>query len=175
MFSKLQRWLEEVAKKSKDAIGPSNSNTCMNRDGCCPFSKYPTSALQPEQNQQESTFSNKWNNEIGKNLVSLAQSTLTERQKILLVSASQELQWESMTLTRLCSILSRESKMSYSTVKWNIRRLREINLLCGGTLNSKGTHAGLTSLGRLMALVHSQDQNRCNPKSNTREEATSTQ
>lgn len=136
--------------------------------------KYHTTALQPVQNRQETPFSSKWNNEIGKHLVDLSQSTLTERQKILLVSASQELQWKSMTLTRLCSILSRESRISYSTVKWNIRRLREINLLCGGTENSKGTPARLTPLGRLMALVLRQNQNRCNPQSNAVEEVAST-
>jgi hypothetical protein len=86
-----------------------------------------------------------------KHLLVMAQSILTSRQKVLLVSAVQELRWNSMTLTRLCERLSHELKMSYSTVKWNIRRLATMRLLLGGTEASKGIDARPTTLGCLIA------------------------
>ena len=117
-------------------------------------------------------FSSRPNSELVGRLLDLARSFLTERQKFLLVSAFQELRWNSMTLTRLCERLSRELGMSYSTVKWNMRRLAAMKLLSGGTEKCKGTMAQLTALGYLVAstLTLSESKSMCNGE----KEATST-
>jgi hypothetical protein len=51
-------------------------------------------------------------------------------------------------------------KMSYSTVKWNIRRLVKMKLLLGGTLDSKGAEARLTRLGCFIVSALTQNAGR---------------
>jgi hypothetical protein len=105
------------------------------------------------------SFSGNPDVELVEGLFELAQSILTEKQRSLLLSAVSELRWNSMTLTRLCERLSRELGMSYSTVKWNIKRLTIMRLLTGGTENNKGTKAQVTALGRLIASTLAKENN----------------
>jgi hypothetical protein len=153
MFSKLRRWLDEVevTTKLEKLMVPSKSSSvtdkaCQNTTS----SNNGTDITDPICGLMGS-FSCKLNSELVERLFDLAQSVLTERQKFLLVSAVRELKWNSMTLTGLCETLSRELRMSYSTVKWNMRRLAAMKLLTGGTENSKGVRAQLTALGYLVA------------------------
>jgi hypothetical protein len=105
------------------------------------------------------SFSGNPNVELVEGLFDLAQSILTEKQRSLLLSAVSELRWNSMTLTRLSERLSRELGISYSTVKWNIKRLTILRLLSGGTENNKGTKAQVTALGQLIASTLAQENN----------------
>ncbi len=157
-FSKLRRWLDvvEVTTKLEKVMVPSSNNSATNEDCYNAVSNNNGTTLTDSVCRPLDLFSSKLNSELVERLFGLAQSILTERQKSLLVSAVQELRWNSMTLTRLCERLSRELMMSYSTVKWNIRRLATLRLLSGGTENSKGMKAQLTTLGELVAsmLIH---------------------
>jgi hypothetical protein len=150
-FSKLRRWLDkvEVTTKLQKVMTPSNSNSA-NYENTCKKVSHGTAPLQPVCITPDSFLSNP-NVEVVERLFDMAHSILTERQKLLLLSAVSELRWNSITLTRLCERLSRELGMSYSTVKWNIKRLTAMRLLSGGTENTKGTKAQLTALGNLIA------------------------
>jgi hypothetical protein len=155
MFSKMTKWLAEVDGKSGENAAPSGTGLATRlRAGC---------ALWNENSCSTTAFSDcpcfwplssgKKDLKLVKQLLRMAKSVLTDRQKSLLVSAVQELRWNSMTLTRLCGKLSCEMKMSYSTVKWNVRRLTTMKLLLGGTETSKGVEARPTTLGCLMASM----------------------
>ena len=56
-----------------------------------------------------------------------------------------------MTLTALADQVSRRSTVPYSTVKWNLRSLKNMGLLNGGTLNNKGQFACLTTEAQMLA------------------------
>ena len=159
MFSKVRRWLDGVTSKLQEVIAPSSSNLTLNYDvssvadnakGC--------TATRSTCSPAQSLSLGRLDSGLGEHLLELAQSVLSEKQKFLLVSASEELRYDSMTLTRLCETLSRGLKMSYSTVKWNMKRLRVLKLLYGGTEHSKGVRAELTPLGRLIASMLGQNE-----------------
>jgi DNA-binding protein Fis len=173
-FSKLRRWLDvvEVTTKLENVMVPSNSNSTTDEACHKSASNNNGTTITDPVCRPLDLFSSKLNGELVERLFDLARSVLTERQKFLLVSAVQELRWNSMTLTRLCERLSRELRMSYSTVKWNMRRLAAMRLLSGGTENSKGTRAQLTALGYLVAstLTLNESKSTCNGE----KEATST-
>jgi hypothetical protein len=153
MFSKMRRWLAEVDDKLGENAAPSDHELGTRLRASC--------ALWDEDSCSSTVFrgcpgvgpwfSDKRDLRLVEQLLCLAKSVLTDRQKSLLVSAVQELRWSSMTLTRLCGKLSREMKMSYSTVKWNVKQLTAMKLLLGGTETSKGTEARPTTLGCLIA------------------------
>lgn len=160
MFSKVRRWLDGVTNKLQEVIAPSSSNSTAD-DGVSSVMVNTESrtATRSACSSSQSLPLNKLDSGLSECLLELAQSVLSEKQKFLLVSASEELRNDSMTLTRLCERLSRGLRMSYSTVKWNIKRLRVLKLLCGGTENSKGVCAQLTPLGHLIASMFVQNGN----------------
>ena len=55
-----------------------------------------------------------------------------------------------MTLTSLADRISRTTKIPYSTVKWNLRVLVNLGLLVGGSAESRGKHAGFTSIAVML-------------------------
>jgi hypothetical protein len=160
MFSKLRRRLDEVevTTKLEELMVPSKSNSATDEACHNAVSSNKGTNITDAVCGPLGSFSCKLNSELVERLFDLAQSVLTERQKFLLVSAVQELKWNSMTLTGLCETLSRELRMSYSTVKWNMRRLAAMKLLSGGTENSKGVRAQLTALGYLVASTLTQNE-----------------
>jgi hypothetical protein len=147
----------EVTNKSEKVMAPSNSNSTSGENRCKKAS-HDTGPMLRGCTPLDS-FSGDQNIELVERLFDMAQSILTERQKFLLVSAVTELRWNSMTLTALCERLARELGMSYSTVKWNVKRLTVMRLLSGGTENTKGTRAQLTPLGHLIVSMLSQNGN----------------
>jgi DNA-binding transcriptional ArsR family regulator len=155
MFSKMERWLAEVDGKLKESVAPSSFSSVANCSRCSLLLNSGNHANIGHSDcySSERVFFDKSGGNLAEHLIDLAQSILTERQKSLLVSAVQELRWNSMTLTRLCEKLSRELKMSYSTVKWNMKRLTEMKLLLGGTEESKGIEARPTTLGCVIASM----------------------
>lgn len=154
VFSKVRRWLDGVTNKLQEVIAPSSSNSTAD-DGVpsVVLDVKSYTATSPTCSPLQSLSLSALDSGLGEHLLEMAQSVLSERQKFLLVSASEELRYDSMTLTRLCERLSHGLRMSYSTVKWNIKRLRILKLLYGGTENSKGAHAQLTPLGHLIASM----------------------
>lgn len=159
MFTNRRRWRPEVevTNKSEKVLAPYGSNSTDGEDNNNKASH--STAQMVSLSSSLDSFSGSPNVELVEGLFEMAQSILTDKQKSLLVSALLELRWNSMTLTRLCERLSHELGMSYSTVKWNIKRLTIMRLLSGGTENTKGTKAQLTALGHLIASALNQENN----------------
>lgn len=160
MFSKVRRWLDGVNSKLQEVIAPSSSNLTL--DGAVSrvvVNAKSRTATNLSYSLSRTLSSSKLDSRLSEPLLELAQRVLSEKQKFLLVSASEELTYGSMTLTRLSERLSRSLKVSYSTVKWNLKRLRVLKLLYGGTERCKGIRAELTPLGRLIASMLAQNGN----------------
>jgi hypothetical protein len=81
----------------------------------------------------------------------LADARLTNTQKQVLVESHRLLQFRDLSMTALADLVSRRSSVPYSTVKWNLRSLREMGLLSGGDMSSKGRPAQLTGAACMLA------------------------
>jgi hypothetical protein len=81
----------------------------------------------------------------------LADARLSDTQKQVLRLSHKLLKFHEMTLTALADQVSRRSTLAYSTVKWNLRSLKDMGLLNGGTLRSKGQLACLTTEAQMLA------------------------
>jgi DNA-binding transcriptional ArsR family regulator len=81
----------------------------------------------------------------------LAESRLSTTQKTVLMRSYMALRFHDLTVTALADQVSRSSKVPYSTVKWNLRSLKEMGLLTGGDLSSKGELAQLTPEAQMLA------------------------
>ena len=80
----------------------------------------------------------------------LAEARLSDTQKRVLRMSRDLLRFYELTLTALADQVSRRSDVPYSTVKWNLRSLKDMGLLTGGDLNNKGQFASLTDEARLL-------------------------
>ena len=80
----------------------------------------------------------------------LAETRLSDTQKLVLRMSCDLLRFHELTLTALADQVSRRSDVAYSTVKWNVRSLKDMGLLTGGDLNNKGQFASLTDEARLL-------------------------
>ena len=86
-----------------------------------------------------------------KMFVRIASSVLTPLQKILLVEARAR-EGLGLTLTALAKAISAEKGIPLSTLKWNLKRLRELGLIT--RKNGKGRRPyTLTMAGRILAEV----------------------
>jgi len=81
-------------------------------------------------------------------LVKFAMSELTDLQKTLLKKVREN--EGKKTLTALTRELSKRYGIPESTVKWNLRKLRDMGLIIAGNAESKGTPVSLTEIGRLV-------------------------
>jgi len=81
----------------------------------------------------------------------LAEARLSDTQKQVLCMSHELLKFHELTLTALADLVSRRSSLPYSTAKWNLRSLKNMGLLNGGTLSSKGQLACLTTEARMLA------------------------
>jgi DNA-binding transcriptional ArsR family regulator len=83
-------------------------------------------------------------------LVASANTKLTEKQRTILKWLT--LQYEgSEVYTNLINKISNELDIPESTVRWNMRGLREAELIEAGTKENKGIPVSLTTMGRIMA------------------------
>ena len=80
----------------------------------------------------------------------LADARLSDTQKQVLRMSHEVLKHREMTLTALADKVSRRSTLPYSTCKWNLRALKNMGLLNGGNLNSKGQFACLTAEAQML-------------------------
>ncbi len=88
-------------------------------------------------------------------LIAAASTSYTEKQRTLIKWLSR---WydEETIYTVLIERLSKKMDIPKSTVRWNLRGLREAGLILAGDRNNKGINVELTSMGRLMAeYLHS--------------------
>ena len=81
-------------------------------------------------------------------LVKLAMNELTEIQKLLLREVDSN--EGKKTLTSLTRELSKKYNIPESTIKWNLRKLRDLGLIIAGNAETKGTPIRLTDAGRLV-------------------------
>ena len=81
----------------------------------------------------------------------LAESRLSSTQKTVLTQSHKLLKFHNLTVTALADLVSRSSSVPYSTVKWNLHSLKEMGLLTGGDMSSKGERAELTPEAQLLA------------------------
>jgi hypothetical protein len=81
----------------------------------------------------------------------LADARLTDTQKQVLVVSYRLLQHRDLSMTALANLVSRKESVPYSTVKWNLRSLRDMGLMRGGDASSKGTPAELTAEAHMLA------------------------
>ena len=83
-------------------------------------------------------------------LATASNTRLTDKQRTIL-------RWlvahhgESAIYTVLIQQLSEELKMPESTVRWNLKGLRDAELIMAGTKDNKGVPVSLTTMGRIMA------------------------
>ncbi len=81
----------------------------------------------------------------------LADLRLSSTQKAVLRMSAQLLEHHCLTVTGLADLLSRRSTVPYSTAKWNLRSLMDLELLAGGDTQCRGLQASLTPSGRMLA------------------------
>ncbi len=84
-------------------------------------------------------------------LLRLANARLSDTQKTVLMMAHRLLKHDDLTVTALADQVSRRSAVPYSTVKWNLRSLKEMGLLKGGDMCCKGENARLTYEAQMLA------------------------
>jgi hypothetical protein len=87
---------------------------------------------------------------LKQSFIRLAQCRLSSKQKLLLKKSKNLLSSHKMTLTALAEFLSTELNLPHSTIKWNLRTLRDMDLLTAGDANEKGINAKLTLAGILL-------------------------
>lgn len=89
-------------------------------------------------------------NQLEQALMTAASTSLTGKQRTIL-------NWltinhiEDIVYTNLIKQLSGELSIPESTVRWNLRGLREADLINAGTKENKGIPVSLTTMGRIMA------------------------
>jgi DNA-binding MarR family transcriptional regulator len=83
-------------------------------------------------------------------LVTAASTKLTEKQRTILRWLTHQYR-EKAVYTVLIQRLSDELGIPESTVRWNLKGLREAELINAGTKDNKGVPVSLTEMGRIMA------------------------
>ena len=88
----------------------------------------------------------------------LADARMSDTQKTVLKMSHSLLKFNDLSVTALADLVSRRSCVPYSTVKWNMRSLKEMGLLTGGDMNCKGERARLTREAQLLADYFEKEQ-----------------
>lgn len=89
-------------------------------------------------------------NNIDQLLTSAASAKLTHKQRTILRWLTTNYTQQTV-YTALIQQLSNELGIPKSTVRWNLKGLREAELIKAGTKENKGIPVTLTNMGRLMA------------------------
>ena len=89
-------------------------------------------------------------NQLEQALMTAASTRLTGKQRTILhwLTANHI---EDTVYTNLIKQLSGELSIPESTVRWNLRGLRDADLINAGTKENKGVPVSLTAMGRIMA------------------------
>ena len=83
-------------------------------------------------------------------LIEASSDRLTEKQRAILMWLGEKYE-EEMVYTVLIERLSLELDVPKSTVRWNLRGIREAGLIKAGDRENKGIPVGLTGMGRVLA------------------------
>ena len=83
-------------------------------------------------------------------LMTAASTKLTEKQRTILHWLTTRYE-EDEVYTNLIKQLSEDLEIPESTVRWNLRGLREADLINAGTKDNKGIPVSLTMMGKIMA------------------------
>ena len=83
-------------------------------------------------------------------LMTAASTKLTEKQRTILNWLTTQYE-DDEVYTNLIKQLSTELEIPESTVRWNLRGLREADLINAGTKDNKGVPVSLTMMGKIMA------------------------
>lgn len=89
-------------------------------------------------------------NQLEQALMTAASTRLTGKQRTILNWLTMN-HIEDIVYTNLIKQLSGELSIPESTVRWNLRGLREADLINAGTKENKGIPVSLTTMGRIMA------------------------
>ena len=89
-------------------------------------------------------------NKMEKALMTTATIRLTEKQRIILKWLIIEYDGTEV-YTNLINKISKDLGIPESTVRWNMKGLREAYLIEAGTKDNKGIPVSLTTIGRIMA------------------------
>ncbi len=89
-------------------------------------------------------------NQLEQALMTAASTSLTGKQRTILHWLTVN-HIEDTVYTNLIKHLSGELSIPESTVRWNLRGLREADLINAGTKENKGIPVSLTTMGRIMA------------------------
>ena len=88
--------------------------------------------------------------QLEQTLMTAASTKLTDKQRLILHWLTT--QYEDVEVyTNLIKQLSQELDIPESTVRWNLRGLREAELINAGTKDNKGIPVSLTIMGKIMA------------------------
>ena len=93
-------------------------------------------------------------NQLEKALMTTAITNLTDKQRTILHWLTTRYE-DDEVYTNLIKQLSQELEIPESTVRWNLRGLREADLINAGTKDNKGVPVSLTMVGRIMANYNS--------------------
>jgi DNA-binding MarR family transcriptional regulator len=88
--------------------------------------------------------------EIGQTLELAANTKLTDKQRLILTWLKENYQ-EATVYTNLIDKLSKELDIPKSTVRWNLKGLRESDLIKAGDRENKGIPVELTTQGRIIS------------------------
>ncbi len=83
-------------------------------------------------------------------LIAAASSRFTEKQRALLLWIAG-MEYEFCVYTVLIDRYSEEQRIPKSTVRWNLRGLREAGLIFAGDRENKGVPVALTEMGQTLA------------------------
>jgi DNA-binding transcriptional ArsR family regulator len=83
-------------------------------------------------------------------LMEASSDRLTEKQRAILRWLGEKYE-DKMVYTVLIERLSFELGVPKSTVRWNLRRLREAGVIRAGDKDNKGIPVGLSEMGRILA------------------------
>ena len=89
-------------------------------------------------------------NQLEQTLMTAAITKLTDKQRTILHWLTTKYENHEV-YTNLIKQLSQELEIPESTVRWNLRGLREADLINAGTKDNKGVPVSLTMMGRIMA------------------------
>lgn len=89
-------------------------------------------------------------NQLEQALMTAASTKLTEKQRTILHWLTTQYE-DDEVYTNLIKQLSSELEIPESTVRWNLRGLREAELINAGTKDNKGVPVSVTMMGKIMA------------------------